>query len=128
MSDVFSGKGVEINLIEEDDFLVIKESLTRMGIGSFKNKTLYQSCHILHKQGRYAIVHFKEMFAFDGREVDISESDYKRRNRIAKILSDWNLCDLVNPIPDDTMAAPHEVKVLKHSDKENWKLEQKYDL
>ena len=128
MMDVFSGKGVEINLIEEDDFLVIKESLTRMGIGSFKTKTLYQSCHILHKQGRYAIVHFKEMFAFDGRDVNITESDYKRRNRIAKILSDWKLCDLIIPLHDDIMASPHEVKVLKHSDREEWKLTQKYNL
>ena len=128
MNDLFAGKGVEINLIEEDDFLVIKESLTRMGIGSFKTKTLYQSCHILHKQGRYAIVHFKEMFAFDGREVDISESDYRRRNRIAQILSDWGLCDLVTPLEEDTLAAPHEVKVLKHADKADWTLEQKYDL
>ena len=119
---------VEIELVEEDDFLVIKESLSRMGIVSFKKKTLYQSCHILHKQGRYYIIHFKSMYALDGRESEFNENDWKRQNRIAKILSDWGLCKLVKPMNEDDMVPPHDIKVIKHSEKGEWKLEKKYNL
>lgn len=121
-------KAVEINLVEEDDFLKIKESLTRMGIANFKNKELFQTAHILHKRGQYYIVHFKLMFALDGRDVEFVEEDWRRQNRIAKILSEWELCDLVEPLADEDMVHPSNIKVLKHSDKSDWKLSQKYAL
>ena len=92
--DIFLGYGVEVLLKESDDFLKIKETLTRIGFASKKDKILYQSCHILHKQGRYAIVHFKELFALDGKPTDISENDLSRRNAIANLLNDWELLDL----------------------------------
>jgi hypothetical protein len=121
-------KAVKINLVEEDDFLKIKESLTRIGVINFKNKELFQSCHILHKKGDYYIVHFKLMFALDGRKVEFIEDDWKRQNRIAKILSEWGLCDLVTQINDDDMVHQSNIKVLKYKDKQEWTLRQKYKL
>lgn len=126
--NVFGEYGAEISLIEEDDFLKIKESLTRMGVANWKNKELFQSCHILHKSGRYAIVHFKELFALDGREVNFDEEDKKRRNRIAKILSEWELCDLLEPISEEDMVHQSTIKILKFKDKDEWTLKQKYNL
>ena len=94
--DVFNGLGIEVRLEEEDDFLMVKETLTRMGVSSRKENKLFQSCHILHKRGRYAIMHFKELFILDGLESDISESDIARRNLIAKLIDEWELCEILD--------------------------------
>jgi len=128
--DIFLGCGVEVTLNESDDFLKIRESLTRIGFASRVDKILYQSCHILHKQGRYAIVHFKELFALDGKPTDISENDLSRRNAIANLLSDWGLLTLVNG--DDVLDPPpihiSQIKIIKYNDKDNWELVPKYSI
>lgn len=120
---------VEVTLKEPDDFLKIKETLTRIGVASKKNKTLYQSCHILHKQGKFYIVHFKEMFALDGKATDFSEEDLGRRNTIAKLLEDWGLLAIVSPgtviTPRVTM---NQVKILPFGEKKDWVLESKYQI
>ena len=119
--------GVEIRLGEEDDFLKIKETLTRIGIASRKNNTLYQSVMILHKQGNYYLMHFKEMFALDGRNTDISEEDYGRRNTIANLLEEWGLCKVVdkNEI-NKPRASLNTIKILPFKEKDKWNLESKY--
>ena len=119
---------VEVNLKEPDDFLKVRETLTRIGVASRKEKKLYQSCHILHKKGQYYIVHFKELFALDGKKANLSENDVQRRNRIIKLLSDWGLIEIVkeNLIKD---AAPlSQIKVIAFKEKGEWSLESKYNI
>ena len=123
------GVGVEVTLENEQDFLKVRETLTRMGVASKKTKTLYQSCHILHKQGEYAIVHFKELFALDGKPTNISSNDIARRNSIANLLDEWDLVKLVNPwIEDELMASLNQIKILPFSEKEEWTLSAKYNI
>ena len=119
---------IEVLLNEPDDFLKVRETLTRIGVSSRKEKKLYQSCHILHKQGKYYIVHFKELFALDGKHANLSINDVQRRNRIVRLLSDWGLISIVD---EDTVAdiAPlNQIKVLEYKDKADWILEQKYNI
>ena len=127
--DVFKGLGVEVRLEEEDDFLMVKETLTRIGVSSRKENKLFQSCHILHKRGRYAIMHFKELFILDGLESDISETDLGRRNLIAKLLDEWELCEIIDPDRiKDPLASIGQIKILSHKDKKEWELIPKYHI
>jgi hypothetical protein len=127
--DIFKGKGVEIRLGEEDDFLKIKETLTRIGVASRKDKTLYQSCHILHKQGKFYIVHFKEMFAIDGKPTNFSDEDKGRRNTIAILLQDWGLLKIVDENRAEKVRAPmNQIKILSHKEKDEWTLSPKYSI
>lgn len=126
MNDIFNGKGIEVRIGEEDNFLKIKETLTRMGVASKKDKTLYQSCHILHKQGRYAIVHFKELFELDGKQSDYTDEDKARRNTITKLLQDWNLVTVVDPEQLRPLAKMSQVKILPFGQKNEWNLVHKY--
>ena len=119
---------VEIFLSEPDDFLKVRETLTRIGVASRKEKKIYQSCHILHKQGRYFIVHFKELFALDGKHTNITLNDIQRRNRIAKLLSDWNLVELANDECTYDVAPLNQIKVLSYKEKGEWILEPKYNI
>ena len=119
---------IGVNLKEPDDFLKVRETLTRIGVASRKERKLYQSCHILHKKGQYYIVHFKELFALDGKKANLSENDVQRRNRIIKLLSDWGLIEIVkeNLIKD---AAPlSQIKVIAFKEKGEWSLESKYNI
>jgi hypothetical protein len=127
--DIFKGKGIEIRLGEEDDFLKIKETLTRIGVASRKDKTLYQSCHILHKQGRYVILHFKELFELDGKASNFSDEDKGRRNTIAKLLEDWDLIKIVEPeAVKKPIATLNQIKILPHKEKNDWTLVAKYSI
>ena len=121
---------VEVTLNEKDDFLKVRETLTRIGVASKKDKILYQSCHILHKRGQYYVVHFKELFALDGKPTDITESDLARRNAIANLLEDWGLVSLVNPkqteVPEPIFLS--QIKILSHKEKNEWQLVQKYNI
>lgn len=121
---------VEVRIAEEEDFLKIKETLTRIGVASRKDKILYQSCHILHKQGKYYIVHFKELFALDGKPSNFSDDDKKRRNRIAKLLEDWQLLRVVDgdKVKEEDIAPMSQVKILSHKEKGEWTLEAKYNI
>ena len=120
---------IEIKLKSQDDFLKIKETLTRIGVSSKKEKTLYQSCHILHKQGRYFIVHFKELFALDGKPSNFSEGDIARRNTIANLLKEWGLVEIVNPSVTENPVSPiSQIKVLPHKEKGEWDLQAKYNI
>lgn len=119
---------VEIFLSEPDDFLKVRETLTRIGVASRKEKKIYQSCHILHKQGRYFIVHFKELFALDGKQTNITLNDLQRRNRIAKLLSDWNLVTLSDEEAIVDVAPLNQIKVLSYKEKGEWILEPKYNI
>ena len=121
---------VEVILEEADDFLKVRETLTRIGVASKKENTLYQSCHILHKQGRYYIVHFKELFALDGKPTDISENDLARRNAITKLLEDWGLIRVVNQkqIEEPTPIFISQIKILSHKEKNDWELVPKYNI
>jgi len=120
---------VEVVLRNEDDFLKIRETLTRIGVSSRKNKTIYQSCHILHKQGRYYIVHFKELFALDGKPSNFGEEDIARRNTIANLLAEWGLVDLVDVSKSADPVAPlSQIKVLPYKEKDEWELVAKYNL
>ena len=110
--DIFNGLGVEIELKERDDFLKVKETLTRIGVSSRKENKLYQSCHILHKRGRYAILHFKELFALDGLESNISENDVARRNTISKLLEDWGLVDILDELEGEPTVNVKQLKIL----------------
>lgn len=122
-------KLVEVRLADEDDFLKVRETLTRIGVASKKDKRLYQSCHILHKQGRYYIVHFKELFALDGKPSNISEDDLARRNTIANLMSEWGLVQLIDPKKSSDPIAPlSQIKVLAHKEKEDWELVTKYNI
>ena len=119
---------VEISLKEPDDFLKVRETLTRIGVASRKEKKLNQSCHILHKKGQYYIVHFKELFALDGKRANLSENDVQRRNRIIKLLSDWGLVEIVK-IDEVKDAAPlSQIKVIAYKEKHDWTLESKYNI
>ena len=120
-------KMVEILLSEPDDFLKVRETLTRIGVASRKEKKLYQSCHILHKQGKYFIVHFKELFALDGKKANLSVNDVQRRNRIIQLLSDWGL---VTTVVDEVLdiAPLNQIKVIAYKEKNNWTLETKYNI
>lgn len=120
---------VEVELKNEDDFLKIRETLTRIGVASKKNRTIYQSCHILHKQGRYYIVHFKELFALDGKPSNFGEEDISRRNTIANLLAEWGLVSLVNSEKSKEPVAPlSQIKVLPYKEKDEWELVAKYNL
>lgn len=120
---------VEVALTTEEDFLKIKETLTRIGVASRKDRTLYQSCHILHKQGRYYIVHFKELFSLDGKPSNFSEDDKARRNTIINLLAEWGLVTLINPQKSSTPVAPFsQVKVITHKEKHDWELVAKYNI
>jgi hypothetical protein len=120
--------GVEITLDKPDSFLLIKETLTRIGIPSKKNKTLFQTCHILHKQGKYYIVHFKELFLLDGKTADISEDDYRRRNTISKFLGQWGLCAVLNKADIEFLSSVSEIKIVPFKEKKEWSLIAKYTL
>jgi len=129
MTDIFNGVGVEITLGHEDDFLKVRETLTRIGVASRKENILYQSCHILHKQGRYAIVHFKELFALDGKPTNFSDEDKGRRNTIAKLLEDWALVKIANPeAASDPVSPLSQIKILPFKEKDDWKLVAKYNI
>ena len=119
---------VEVVLNEPDDFLKVRETLTRIGVASRKEKKIYQSCHILHKQGKYYIVHFKELFALDGKNTNLSLNDVQRRNRIIQLLSDWGLITIVTPDKIADLAPLNQIKVLALKEKEEWTLESKYNI
>ena len=127
--DIFEGLGVEVTLKKEEDFLKVKETLTRLGVSSKKENKLYQSCHILHKRGRYAIMHFKEMFILDGLDSDISDDDIARRNTIVKLLVEWGLLKAVD---SKSYAEPQlslaRLKIISYKDKDNWELIPKYHI
>tara|TARA_B100001094_G_scaffold180202_1_gene174512 strand:+ start:99 stop:521 length:423 start_codon:yes stop_codon:yes gene_type:complete len=120
-------KMIEILLSEPDDFLKVRETLTRIGVASRKEKKLYQSCHILHKQGKYYIVHFKELFALDGKRANLTQNDVQRRNRIIQLLSDWGL---ITTVVDETLdiAPLNQIKVISYKEKGDWTLETKYNI
>ena len=118
---------VEVTLNEPDDFLKVRETLTRIGVASRKEKKIYQSCHILHKQGRYFLVHFKELFALDGKHANLTSNDVQRRNRIAQLLVDWGLVGIVNSDTIQDVAPLNQIKVLAYKDKGDWILETKYN-
>ena len=119
---------LEVTIKQPDDFLKIRETLTRMGVASRKDRTLYQSCHILHKQGKYFIVHFKELFALDGKFANLTINDVQRRNRITRLLSDWGLISILKEESIQDIAPLNQIKVLPYKDKHEWKLEQKYNI
>ena len=119
---------LEISFKENDDFLKIRETLTRIGVASRKDKTLYQSCHILHKRGKYYLVHFKELFALDGKESSLTENDLARRNSIARLLEEWELLEIVDSSQIDQLAPMSQIKVLPHKEKSEWNLIAKYNI
>ena len=121
-------KMLEVNLKEPDDFLKVRETLTRIGVASRKDKKLFQSCHILHKQGRYFIVHFKELFALDGKEANLTDNDIERRNTIAQLLSDWGLIAIINTTVAEKKAPLSQIKVLSFKEKSEWDLQAKYNI
>ena len=123
-----SDQMVEISLNEPDDFLKVRETLTRIGVASRKEKKIYQSCHILHKQGRYFLVHFKELFALDGKHANLTTNDVQRRNRIAQLLADWGLVEVLNVDQIKDIAPLNQIKVLAYRDKGDWILETKYNI
>lgn len=129
MQDIFKGVGVEVTLENEDAFLKVRETLTRIGVSSRKEKILYQSCHILHKQGRYVILHFKELFALDGKPSTITENDIQRRNSIAKLLQEWGLVKIINMKSIEHDLAPlHQIKIISYKEKDQWELVTKYTI
>ena len=119
---------LEVVLREPDDFLKVRETLTRIGVASRKEKKIYQSCHILHKQGRYYLVHFKELFALDGKHANLTLNDVQRRNRIAQLLADWGLVEIVDAEKIQEIAPLNQIKVLAYKDKQDWILETKYNI
>lgn len=122
-------KFVEVQLQEQDDFLKVRETLTRIGVSSRKEKVLYQSCHILHKQGKYYIVHFKELFALDGKPSNINENDIQRRNAIANLLEEWGLVKILNrKVIEDNLAPIHQIKIISFKEKDDWELIPKYNI
>ena len=122
------GNMLEVQLKEPDDFLKVRETLTRIGVASRKDKKLFQSCHILHKQGRYFIVHFKELFALDGKEANLTENDIERRNTIAQLLGDWGLIAIINTTVAEKKAPLSQIKVLSFKEKGEWDLQAKYNI
>ena len=123
-----SDQMIEVTLNEPDDFLKVRETLTRIGVASRKEKKIYQSCHILHKQGRYFIVHFKELFALDGKHANLTQNDVQRRNRIIQLLSDWGLITVLNKSYIVDIAPLNQIKVLAYKEKNDWILEKKYNI
>ena len=119
---------LEVTLNEPDDFLKIRETLTRIGVASRKDQKLYQSCHILHKQGRYFIVHFKELFLLDGKPSNLVENDLERRNTIATLLADWGLVSIINPNASKNLAPLRQIKVIPFKEKAQWELCPKYNI
>tara|TARA_R100000030_G_scaffold66776_1_gene50843 strand:+ start:17 stop:448 length:432 start_codon:yes stop_codon:yes gene_type:complete len=119
---------IEVVLNEPDDFLKVRETLTRIGVASRKEKKIYQSCHILHKQGKYYIVHFKELFALDGKHANLTVNDVQRRNRIINLLSDWGLITIISPDSVLDVAPLNQIKILSYKDKNDWILESKYNI
>jgi len=129
MENIFNDLGVEVTLREKDDFLKIRETLTRIGVSSKKENKLFQSCHILHKRGRYAIMHFKELFILDGLSSDISDDDVARRNTIVNLLNEWNLCDIIDKSETESpVASLAQIKIISHRDKDEWELVPKYHI
>ena len=127
--DIFKGVGIEVTLPSPDSFLKVKETLTRIGISSRKEKKLYQTCHILHKQGRYSILHFKELFILDGKKDTFAEEDEARRNTIVNLLEEWGLVAIVNPDSSkEPIAQLNQIKIISHKEKSNWTLEAKYNI
>lgn len=127
--DIFDGLGVEVTLKSKEDFFKIKETLTRIGVSSKKENKLFQSCHILHKRGRYAIMHFKEMFILDNLDSDISDDDIGRRNTIVKLLIEWGLCEANDPEEyKEPQLSLARIKIVSHKDKSNWQLIPKYHI
>lgn len=128
--DIFKGVGIEISLPSPDSFLKVKETLTRIGISSRKEKKLYQTCHILHKQGRYSILHFKELFILDGKKNTFTEEDEARRNTIVNLLEEWGLISVATlQESSEAIVAPiSQIKILSHKEKSNWVLEAKYNI
>ena len=122
------GDMLEVQLKEPDDFLKVRETLTRIGVASRKDKKLFQSCHILHKQGRYFITHFKELFALDGKEANLTENDIERRNTIAQLLADWGLIAIINATVAEKKAPLSQIKVLSFKEKNDWDLQAKYNI
>ena len=119
---------VQVLLKQPDDFLKVRETLTRIGVASRTENKLFQSCHILHKQGKYYIVHFKELFLLDGKHSDFSENDHQRRNRITKLLTDWGLVESVNEMIEEEMCSMSQIKILPHKQKADWELIPKYSI
>ena len=119
---------IEVVLKEPDDFLKVRETLTRIGVASRKERKIYQSCHILHKQGRYFLVHFKELFALDGKHANLTVNDVQRRNRIARLLSDWGLISVVKAEAVVDIAPLNQIKVISYKEKGDWNLETKYNI
>ena len=120
---------LEVKLKEEDDFLKVRETLTRIGVASRKDKTLYQSCHILHKKGKYYVVHFKELFALDGKPTDFTENDLGRRNTIANLLEEWGLIEIAKPSQAKEIIAPlSQIKIISYKERDDWNLTTKYNI
>jgi hypothetical protein len=119
---------LEILLDDPENFLKIKETLSRIGVASKRDNTLYQSCHILHKQGRYFITHFKELFALDGKEADFMDNDLERRNTIAKLLQDWGLLKIVGELGENSLAPLSQIKIISYKEKTDWNLVPKYNI
>ena len=119
---------VEVTLREPDDFLKVRETLTRIGVASRKERKLYQSCHILHKKGQYYIVHFKELFALDGKRTNLSQNDVQRRNRIVQLLCDWGLVEVPNKVTINDTAPLSQIKIISYKEKGDWDLESKYNI
>ena len=128
ISSIPNYNALEVSLVNQDDFLKVRETLTRIGVASRKDNTLYQSCHILHKQGRYFIVHFKELFALDGKSTDLSENDMQRRNTIAHLLEDWGLVQILDADICEDTAHLSQIKVLSFGEKTEWNLVAKYNI
>ena len=131
MSDIFKGVGVEITLDDEDAFLKVRETLTRIGVSSRKERVLYQSCHILHKQGRYVILHFKELFLLDGKPSTITDNDLQRRNAIVNLLEEWNLLKIIKEEKEKiegNLAPIHQIKIISYKEKDEWDLIAKYNI
>lgn len=127
--DIFNGHGIEIILEDDDAFLKVRETLSRIGVASRKDKILYPSCYILHKRGFYRILHFKELFAIDGRTTDISENDYARRNTIALLLQDWDLIKISKPqLIKENVVDLGQIKILTHKEKSDWEIAHKYSI
>ena len=123
-----SDQMIEVTLNEPDDFLKVRETLTRIGVASRKEKKIYQSCHILHKQGKYYLVHFKELFALDGKHANLTQNDVQRRNRIVQLLADWGLIGVLDTSKINDIAPLNQIKVLAYRDKGEWILETKYNI
>jgi hypothetical protein len=119
---------LEVTLKQPDDFLKVRETLSRIGVASRKDKTLFQSCHILHKQGKYYIVHFKELFALDGKQATLAENDIQRRNTISILLQDWNLISIVKPNEAENKAPLSQIKIIAFKEKSEWNLQAKYNI